>query len=163
VKELHKLQQQLQHRTHTYLYQIDGLLQAARDAVTALNTQIAAGAAAAGNPLSALLKLCPQRQQQQQDEGGVQASAAAPQAAEALHGICCTIWVSQLVSLLQYGSCHAQHLPPCVFCSDFGTATSGFVHGLLQIRAWGFSCKFECSPARVDLISCPNITCRKSS
>jgi hypothetical protein len=91
---LQKLQQQLQSRTHTYLYQIDGLLQAAADAVTAFNSQLAASTAAAGDPVTALLEICAQ-QLQQQDVGGMGASAAALQAAEALHGICCTIRVSQ--------------------------------------------------------------------
>jgi hypothetical protein len=85
TKALQNLQQQLQARTHTYLYQIDGLLQAAHDAVAALNTQLAASSAAAGGPATALMQL---------SAAGLDETAAPAAATEALHGICCLVWVS---------------------------------------------------------------------
>lgn len=95
VKALQHLQQQLQSRTHTYLYQIDGLLQAAHDAVAALNARLAASTAAAGEPVPALLQLC--AADGGLDEaagGGLDTNAAAADAGKALQGICCSIWVS---------------------------------------------------------------------
>lgn len=94
VKTLQSLQQQLQSCTHTYLYQIDGLLQAAHDAVAALNTRLATGTAAAGEPVPALLQLCAAAGLDEAAGGGLDANAAAADAAKALQSVCCSIWVS---------------------------------------------------------------------
>jgi hypothetical protein len=85
VKALQNLQQQLQCRTHTYLYQIDGLLQTAHDAVAAFTASLAAA-----EPATAVLQLCALALMA---DGRAPANGIA--SAEALQRVCCLVWVGE--------------------------------------------------------------------
>lgn len=92
---LQKLLQQLQQRSLTYLYQFDGLLQAARDALAALVHHLTGSTARAVHPAATLQQLLAREQLQQQSRGAASMGTAAAAAVDAVLAICTACWVSR--------------------------------------------------------------------